>query len=186
MGKFTRADKLIRFLRTKKVKKYIPSNIVLLDIGCGTEAYMLNLVKQRIKKGIGFDKKGKNKKTGNLKLINLKIQKQIPLSDKSVDYITMLAVLEHLDYPDEILKECWRVLKKRGYLIITVPAPIADMVLNLLAYKLKIIDKEELDDHKQYFSLPKIKKTLNKAGFDIIKAKKFEFIFNIFILAQKK
>ncbi len=127
---FTWLDKLIRFLRVRKVKKYISEGVVLLDIGCGQEAYFLNLLKDKIKKGLGFDKKIKDQSDQKIKLINLEIKKKIPLPDKSVDYITMLAVLEHLDYPKEVLKECHRVLKDKGFLIITVPAPLAGPVLN--------------------------------------------------------
>jgi len=179
-------DDFIRFLRIKKVKKYIPKNIVLCDLGCGPSAYLLNLLKAKIEKGVGIDKKIKQTFKENLKLINFNIQKQIPLPDKSVDYLTMLAVLEHLDYPEQVLKECWRILKNKGYLIITVPSPIADPILNFLAYKLKLIEKEELDDHKHYFYVKKLKKILNEAGFQILKIKKFELGFNIFILAIKQ
>ncbi|MBL7141886.1 methyltransferase domain-containing protein [Patescibacteria group bacterium] len=179
-------DDFIRFLRERKVKKYIQKDIVLCDLGCGPEAHFLNLVKSRIKKGIGIDKKIKKGSKENLEFINLKIQKQIPLPDESVDCITMLAVLEHLNYPERVLEECWRILKKDGYLIITIPAPIADPVLNFLAYKLKVIDAEEIEDHKHYFSVKKLKKPLKQAGFKVLKIKKFEFGFNIFILATKQ
>jgi len=178
-------DDFIRFLRIKKVKKYIPKNIVLCDLGCGPSAYLLNLLKAKIEKGVGIDKKIKQISKENLKLINFEIQKQIPLPDESINCLTMLAVLEHLDYPEQILKECWRVLKKNGYLIITVPSPIADPVLNFLAYKLKLIENKEIDDHKHYFSIKKLDEILKQTGFQVLKIKKFEFGFNVFILAIK-
>ncbi len=178
-------DDFIRFLRTKKVLKYIPPGAILFDLGCGKDAHLLNLLKKKIKQGIGIDKKVLSREFDNLKLIKMDLRKQIPLANESVDYLTILAVLEHLDYPEEVLKECHRVLKTGGYLLITVPAPITDLVLNFLAYKLRIIDREELEDHKRYFPMPKIKEIIKNAGFSLIKAKKFELIFNFFILAKK-
>ena len=179
-------DNFIRFLRIKKVKKYIPKNVVLCDLGCGPTAFFLNLLKTKIEKGVGIDKKIKQVSRENLKLINFEIQKQILLPDKSIDCLTMLAVLEHLNYPEQVLKECWRVLKKNGFLIITVPSPIADPVLRFLAYKLKLIETKELEDHKHYFSVKKLSKILKQTGFQVLKLKKFEFGFNIFVLAVKQ
>jgi len=178
-------DYFIRFLRVGIARKHIPQNVVLCDLGCGPEAYLLNLLKKNLKRGIGIDKKAKEEKIGNLEIINFNIQKRVPLPDQSVDYLTMLAALEHFIYPREVLRECWRVLKNGGYLIITIPAPISDLFLNFMAYKLKIIDKTEVSDHKYYFSLLQLKNILIQEGFEMIKAKKFEFGFNIFILARK-
>ena len=50
----------------------------------------------------------------------------------------MLAVLEHLDHPIEIVKEIERILKPKGKLILTVPSRNSKPVLEFLAYKLKI------------------------------------------------
>ena len=178
-------DNFIRFLRIKKVKKYVNKDIVLCDLGCGPEAYFLYLMSPRIRKGIGIDKKVFLKSEKNLEFLNLELKKDLPLPDKSIDCVTMLAALEHLEYPGQILKECWRVLKKDGKLIITVPAPIADPILNFLTYKLKLVDRKEIEDHKHYFSVKKLKGLLKEAGFERLKIKKFELGFNIFILAIK-
>jgi predicted SAM-dependent methyltransferase len=51
------------------------------------------------------------------------IRKRLPLSDKSVDYIYCSHVLEHLEKweAESILKECRRVLKKKGVLRVVLP-----------------------------------------------------------------
>ena len=74
---------------------------------------------------------GKNKKRGYIGVDLVKTQgvdiivdlnrTPYPFKDESVDEIFMRHVLEHLDNPKETLCECYRILKREGYLIITVP-----------------------------------------------------------------
>ena len=45
----------------------------------------------------------------------------IPVEDESFDIVMLAEVLEHLENPMDVLKECKRVLKKDGKLIITMP-----------------------------------------------------------------
>lgn len=47
---------------------------------------------------------------------------QLKLPNSSIEAIGIFDVLEHLETPDDILKEIYRVLKPNGYLITTVPA----------------------------------------------------------------
>jgi len=45
----------------------------------------------------------------------------IPVADSSFDTLLLTEVLEHLKEPEDVLRECYRVLKKGGNLIITMP-----------------------------------------------------------------
>lgn len=64
----------------------------------------------------------------------------------------MLAVIEHLSYPIEMLKEIERVLKPSGILLLTAPSHLAKPVLEFLSYRLHIIDEREIRDHKRYYN----------------------------------
>jgi 2-polyprenyl-3-methyl-5-hydroxy-6-metoxy-1,4-benzoquinol methylase len=110
----------------------------------------------------------------------------LPISDKSFDKVVLLAVLEHLNNFEFILKEGFRVLKDNGLLLITTPTPRAKKVLDLLA-KLKIVNPETIHQHKTYFSHDHLREILIKSGFknQKIKINYFEFGFNIFCMAQK-
>ncbi|MDA2936273.1 methyltransferase domain-containing protein [Patescibacteria group bacterium AH-259-L05] len=178
-------DDVIRYVRVRKVKKYVPKGGILLDIGCGKDTYFLNIIKHKIKKGIGIDQAIQKQSYDNLKFIPLTLKKSLPFPDESVDCISMLAVLEHVVHPKAILQECFRVLKTSGTLLLTTPLPPAKPVLEFLAYTTKVIDRDEIDDHKNYFSLLQTKNMLTKTGFKIVRAKTFELGCNSFIMAQK-
>lgn len=80
----------------------------------------------------------------------------IPLPDQSVDCVTMLALLEHLNKPGAVLREVFRILKPGRKVILTTPAPYSKPLLEFLAFRLKLISAEEIMDHKHYFSGPEI------------------------------
>ena len=180
-------DKIFHKLRFKKILKYIPKDSFVFDIGCGEKADFLRSISPLVKKGIGLDGKVENYKDAKLELKKFRIQKELPIQDESCDVVLMMAVLEHLSFPQEALNECFRCLKKEGKMIITVPAPSARPILEFLAFKLKLIDRNEVSDHKNYFRPKDLKQMLAIAGFnkDKIESRFFEFRFNILIVASK-
>lgn len=46
---------------------------------------------------------------------------QIPVEDASYDFILIAESLEHIENPEKVLFECYRALKHKGSLIITIP-----------------------------------------------------------------
>lgn len=148
--KETILDKFLRKYRIRMVKPTIEkyNNCKLLDIGCGWEAKLLKSIEIYIDYGVGIDFKPPKLKTEKLETIKSVLEKELPFENESFDVVTMLAVLEHLSYPEDILKEIRRVLKKDGRLIITVPSKIAKPILEFLAYKMHVIDRLEIEDHK--------------------------------------
>ena len=143
-------DKFLRKYRIKMVKSTIEkyNNCRLLDVGCGWEAKLLKSIENYIEYGIGIDFKPPKLKTEKLETIEATLEKELPFENESFDVVTMLAVLEHLSYAEEILKEIHRVLKNDGRLIITVPSKIAKPILEFLSHKMHIIDRLEIEDHK--------------------------------------
>ncbi|WP_207260968.1 class I SAM-dependent methyltransferase [Desulfovibrio sp. Huiquan2017] len=94
----------------------------LLDIGCGWEARLLKMVEPVIDRGVGIDFKAPNIATEKLKTMSVTLTKNLTLDSGCFDVVTMMAVLEHLDHPFDILCEVKRVLKKVGALVGTVPS----------------------------------------------------------------
>ena len=146
-------EPILRKMRLAKVlptiKKY--PNCSLLDIGCGWEAKLLKAVEQHIKYGVGIDFKAPYidpTSTTKLTTLSITLDKTLPFEDHSFDVVTMLAVLEHLEHPLELLSEIHRVLKPGGCLIMTVPSVWSQPVLELLSFKLGIINKNEILDRR--------------------------------------
>lgn len=180
-------DKLFHRLRYGKIKKQIPKNAVVCDIGCGREARFLKNILSSIKYGIGIDRELEEKEEKKYELRKTELSDKINLKDGVCDTVTLMAVLEHLVKPQEILQESCRILKEGGKIILTTPTPLSKSVLEFLAFKLKIIDQDEIKDHKNYFWPQEVKEMLLKSGFkeENIKAEFFEFFLNGFITAVK-
>jgi 2-polyprenyl-3-methyl-5-hydroxy-6-metoxy-1,4-benzoquinol methylase len=93
----------------------------LLDIGCGN-GYLLDQINERNKDaslwGVDvYDIDGKKK----WKYKKADITNPLPFKANTFDCLVLGEVIEHVPDPDFLLKECYRVLNKKGTLIISTP-----------------------------------------------------------------
>jgi ubiquinone/menaquinone biosynthesis C-methylase UbiE len=153
-----------RFLRAINAEKYIAGGERLLDIGCG-DGYFIKRLK--IEKRYGLDK-----------LLGDEVTDKLDFQDNFFDYVTMLAVIEHIKEPELLLKEIHRVLKPNGKFIFTTPKKQAEFLFRLYA---KDIDEE----HETYFDVEKIKKLAGNM-FELVGYKTFIFGLNQVFCLQKK
>jgi SAM-dependent methyltransferase len=109
----------------------------------------------------------------------------LPFADCAFDVVSMLAVLEHLDYETDIVREVHRVLRPGGLFIGTVPSKIAKPLLEFLSFRLHIVDPEEINDHKRYYDNKSLCKLLSDAGFSAIEHSYFQFGMNNFFSARR-
>lgn len=174
-----------RFLR---VAKFINTNSEVMDLGCGYNAEFLNFISSKIKHGVGIDISvaGKSKKN-NITLLKGRADNNIGLKDNSFDTVTALALIEHLENPRKMLEEAHRLLKKDGILFLTTPDKKSKSLLEFLAFKLGVISKDEIKDHKQYYSEQSLIETLIDSGFNEkkIEINTFEMGLNLFVKATK-
>lgn len=176
--------KFFRVIRNKKVAKYVPEDADVLDIGCGSDYYLLSSLKRRIKSGTGIDMAVRSKKDGNITVRKMPIGTKLPFKTGTFDAVTMIAFIEHIDKPDKILSECNRVLRKGGTIIITTPMKQAKPFWELLV-NLGLTEEKTTEDHKQYFSKELIEKMFKKNGFRVLVSKKFEAGMNYIAVAKK-
>lgn len=154
---------ITRWWRAYCAEKYISPAERLLDIGCG-DGYFLRRCKC-------------NERFGLDKLLGDEIKDKLNFSDSYFDCVTMLAVIEHLSDPRNIIKEICRVLKPNGKLIITTPRKNADLVLRIYVKNIHI-------EHSTYFDTDKLKK-LTDGMFEIVTCKKFMWGLNqVFVLIR--
>ncbi|MDD2822997.1 MAG: methyltransferase domain-containing protein [Candidatus Daviesbacteria bacterium] len=190
-------EPLLGSFRYKKVIKHIDKNkpLTVVDLGCGDD---IGFYKHAIKKGvnikqyIGVDPLIssetilRHKKGDFVKFILKTVDKTIPLDTGTVDYVIGLAFLEHLDNPQDVIKESIRILKPGGVCIFTAPTPKAKAVLEFLSYKLRLISKTLTEEHKTYFNKEKILESLSPYEQKInIVHEYFQFGFNNLILIKK-
>jgi 2-polyprenyl-3-methyl-5-hydroxy-6-metoxy-1,4-benzoquinol methylase len=120
-----------------------------------------------------------------IKLIAHNLDNPLPFDEGHFDYVTLLAILEHLGNPEEVMRELHRVLKPGGTLFITTPTIYAKPVLEFMAFKLGIISREEIRDHKRYFTKKDLEDICRKVGFSEYKYHYFQFYLNGFLRAKK-
>lgn len=101
-------------------------------------------------------------------------------SNNSFDIVVMIDVAEHLEYPKEILKECYRVLKPGGLLVLDTPNEdslinkISIFLYNISCSKIKFFVQSNHDiEHLVYFSPSGMNKFLDSLSFKVLKIKLF-------------
>lgn len=151
--------------RLKNIEKFVKKGRIL-DIGCSFGEF-LDIARKRgwEVNGVELSKFACKTSRNKFKLnpFNGTLE-QAKYPSETFDVITMFEVIEHLPDPLNTLKECNRILKKNGLIIIQTG--------NVESLSAKIYGKRWpyfLLGHLHYFSKKTISKMLEKAGFKIVK-----------------
>jgi 2-polyprenyl-3-methyl-5-hydroxy-6-metoxy-1,4-benzoquinol methylase len=120
---FSEMQDILGFILSTKGK-----NITLLDMGCGF-GHLIKFGDQFGISCVGIDidkdrlEKGRNRFPEISDKLILKDcgDALLTFGENSFDVITMLGVVEHLPDPEKILIDVEKLLKKKGYLLITTP-----------------------------------------------------------------
>lgn len=155
---------ITRYMRAINAERYMEPARRHLDIGCG-DGYFLR--RSKCEERYGVDK-----------LLGDEVTDKLDFSDSYFDYVTMLAVIEHLSQPEDIFKEVWRVLKTGGHFIITTPRKSAELLIRMYAKNIN-------EEHKSYFDYDRIKK-LAGTMFDITGHHTFIFGLNQAFCLKKR
>jgi len=101
------------------------------------------------------------------------------------EHVVMLAVLEHLAEPDEVLREAHRILVPGGSLIMTWPHPIVDVILDPL-HRIGVVSEDmESEKHEDRIPLSRLQDMLKAIGFERFVHRRFEFGLNNLMVAFK-
>lgn len=160
----------------------------ILDIGCGSYPYFLSHTYFKEKFAIDQQKKPQSVSNINWFSLNLNDEPFLPFEDEYFSAITMLAVVEHLSPTSlvTLFTDVYRTLKPNGKLIITTPAAWSDGLLKILA-RLRMVSKEEIDEHAFVYTLPLLGWYFGKAGFEMeaVEFGYFEFLLNLWATASR-
>jgi len=101
---------------------------------------------------------------------------RLPIRDSVFDKVTMSHVLEHTSRTDLVLTEVHRLLRPNGLLQVTVPnfAGFATLIYWLRQKPMPRLiggHRDEFDAHHKLFTLPSLRKELEKFGFKVIGVK---------------
>lgn len=104
---------------------------VVLDIGCGAAGKTIYYATKGVKKIVGVEILGKYKKEAENLAEKYGMENKFefvsadaantPFEDETFDTIIMNDAMEHVDEPEKVLKECYRILKKNGKLYLNFP-----------------------------------------------------------------
>jgi 2-polyprenyl-3-methyl-5-hydroxy-6-metoxy-1,4-benzoquinol methylase len=170
-------DRMVGKLQTIKAIEFGRGKSIL-DIGCGIGQFTPMFLK-KFKRVVGLDPSEKYLKVA--RKANNKVEyivgygETFKLNEK-FDTITMNMLLEHVDDPIALLKNCKKHLKKGG--IILVQVPNANSVTRRLGVLMGLIDniqniserERNFYGHQRAYTLGKLKVDVVKAGLKIIKS----------------
>jgi SAM-dependent methyltransferase len=155
---------ITRYLRCVNVENYITNGERLLDIGCGDGFF---IKRNNCKERYGLDK-----------LLGDEIVDTLNFPNEYFDYVTMLAVIEHIEKPELIISEIHRVLKPGGKFIFTTPRKEAEGFIKLYVKGIE-------DEHETYFDYKRVEK-MASGMFDIVGYNRFIFGLNQVFALEKK
>lgn len=181
-------DKVIRYWRVKVALRYRPNIFKsVLDIGCD-DGYLLKHLDGNINRKEGIDPILDDTSTvSDIKLWNGYFPQVIERHQIKGPYdaIFSLAVFEHFSENDLASSAVVinNLLSPTGRLIVTVPHPFVDKILDFLI-SFKLIDGQAVDEHHG-FEPDELKKLFSEY-LNLIEHKKFQFgLNNVFVFMRK-
>lgn len=171
--------------RYKQAWKFILSNREygnkILDIGCANGGFSKYLIEQGFDcYGLEYSEDAIYKATKNgLKITKGSFIENFPFEDSTFDIIFAGEVIEHTIDDDFFLKECYRVLKPNGLIIITTPN-LTSLGNRLLILFGKLPRFVYSPFHYKIYTLKLLKDTINKNNFKILKSSSSYILISTF------
>jgi len=135
----------------------------LLDIGCGRGEFLNGF------KGMGLEVVGIDREESEfhandkleVKYVDIE-KKALPFGDNAIDIVFSKSVMEHLFNPENLMRECYRVLKPGGRVIVMTPDWVSQTKIFFDDYT-----------HRQPYTVRAVEEMLNVFGFRQVKSELF-------------
>jgi SAM-dependent methyltransferase len=142
----------------------------VLDAGCGIGRLMLRL-QRRGCETVGVDIVRRDLLSGKLHLAGLGPPAsfinadggRLPFADASFDFVTCTETLEHFADADLALQELARVLRPGGRVVVSVPAPLPELV----AYRFYDLYRHDPFGHRRIFTRDRLTRAVRAADLRI-------------------
>lgn len=181
-------DILIRYWRVKVALRHVPAGIhSAFDIGCDDGFLLRQLDRPNIvKEGIDPRLEGNRLLHDGIKLFRGYFQKCVEEENLQgpYDVIFALAVFEHFSEEDIACSASIipRILTPEGRLIVTVPHPLVDRILDVLMF-LRLIDGQATEEHHG-FDPDDLVKCLSST-MKLVRRERFQFgLNNLFVFGK--
>jgi len=141
-------DRLLQNWRGRMARPWVPNGAAVLDIGCH-QGEFLHSLGDHIGPSVGLDPLAPPRENERHRLIARAFTEPAPFQDEAFDAVVMLATLEHIRDKDALGRECYRLLRPGGRMIITVPSRWVDVIVHLLC-GMRLADGMSLEEHHGY------------------------------------
>ncbi len=151
----------------------------VLDFGCGRGNFVIDELAESFGEKTGFDV-AQESVTGNVSVHKtvIGVPEHLPFTDTSFDVAISLWVFEHVEHPDVVMKEMYRVLKPGGFFAFVTPNKNSLLIMlrrilsDGIAHRLlKVLyGREEKDVFSVYYHMNTIRnatRIAKQAGFTI-------------------
>ena len=178
-------ERFLNLLRTKKIKKYISGKKVL-DFGCGQSAWTARILASECTSIVGIDS-SLDLEESQVEGVTL-FNHLDCLRSKSFDVILMLAVIEHIRPFDfrHLLSQFLDITTSQSLIVATIPTTKARPVLELLSFKLGLIDPSQIRDHKVYYDDLWLNEILHETSWELSFYKTFQFGLNSLVVLSRR
>lgn len=173
--------------------------ISVLDIGCGRGHFGL-LLKSMGKSYVGVDMSESVKicKERGLEAYSADVEKEkLPFETNSFDMVLCLEVIEHFNNTEFLLSEIRRVIKNKGFLIISTPNVfmpswrIRELIFRNNKVRELITGSNRINEdykHSKLFNRTELIKILNSSGFEVLLSNYIRIFFpfdDILVIGSK-
>jgi 2-polyprenyl-3-methyl-5-hydroxy-6-metoxy-1,4-benzoquinol methylase len=177
-------DRALQRWRIAVAAPWIPSGARVLDVGCADGA-LFDLLRDRVAGGVGIDPDAPATHVRDgVRLVRGVFPADAP--DERFDAITMLAVVEHLlaSSYEAVGDAAARLLNDGGRLIVTVPEPVVDRIVELLR-QLRLVEGMSLEEHHG-FATAQTRDIFERAGLRLVRHRRFQLgLNNLFVFERR-
>jgi hypothetical protein len=169
--------------RTRRVRSLVSGRVVL-DFGCGAKAWAARNLQPLCKRIDGLEPTLPAGSVHGIQVVPALEQ----LPQQSYEVVIALAVFEHLDphVLQQVLHQLHSITTADAVIAGTVPTPLARPILELLSYRLGLIDPSQIRDHKVYYDDLWLAEILRETPWQLKRYQPFQLGMNSFFLLSKR